>query len=54
MKRQNDKSFKDELNKYLKGLCRTSSALYYAANLTKELGGAKIYLKRRFESYWSS
>ena len=45
-KTKNDKSFKDELNKYLKDYVGRPSALYYAANLTKELGGAKIYLKR--------
>ena len=45
-KAKNDKSFKDELNKYLKDYVGRPSALYYAANLTKELGGAKIYLKR--------
>lgn len=45
-KAKSDKSFKDELNKYLKDYVGRPSALYYAANLTKELGGAKIYLKR--------
>ena len=34
------------LNKYLKDYVGRPSSLYYAENLTKKLGGAKIYLKR--------
>lgn len=41
-----DKSFKDELNYYLKDYVGRESPLYYAENMTKEIGGAKIYLKR--------
>lgn len=45
-KAKNDRHFKEELNKYLKDYVGRPSALYYAENLTRELGGAKIYLKR--------
>ena len=45
-KAKKDEDFKNELNKYLKDYVGRPSALYYAENLTKELGGAKIYLKR--------
>ena len=41
-----DKEFRDEFNKYLKNYVGRPSALYYAENLSEELGGAKIYLKR--------
>ena len=43
---KDDKEFRNEFNKYLKDYVGRPSALYYAENLTKELGGAKIYLKR--------
>ncbi|MGD9909869.1 MAG: tryptophan synthase subunit beta [Candidatus Izemoplasmatales bacterium] len=42
----NDPSFIDELNYYLRDYVGRPSPLYFAENLTKELGGAKIYLKR--------
>ena len=38
--------FKNEYVKILKDFVGRPSPLYYAENLTKELGGAKIYLKR--------
>lgn len=38
--------FKDEYMKYMKQYVGRPSVLYYAERLTKELGGAKIYLKR--------
>ncbi|KOS69734.1 tryptophan synthase subunit beta [Lysinibacillus contaminans] len=41
-----DKAFTDELNYYLKDYVGRETPLYFAENLTKELGGAKIYLKR--------
>ena len=41
-----DEGFKSELNKYLKDYVGRPSSLYYAENLSKEIGGAKIYLKR--------
>ncbi|OHW63208.1 tryptophan synthase beta chain [Andreesenia angusta] len=41
-----DKSFRDELNYYLKDYVGRESPLYYAENLTKHYGGGKIYLKR--------
>lgn len=41
-----DKSFTDELTYYLKDYVGRETPLYFAENLTKELGGAKIYLKR--------
>ncbi|KOY81041.1 tryptophan synthase subunit beta [Lysinibacillus macroides] len=42
----NDPTFTEELSYYLKDYVGRETPLYYAANLTKELGGAKIYLKR--------
>ena len=41
-----DLKFKEELNKFYKDYVGRPSALYYAENLSKKLGGAKIYLKR--------
>ncbi|MEE8359649.1 MAG: tryptophan synthase subunit beta [Candidatus Omnitrophota bacterium] len=41
-----DKGFRQELNYYLKFYAGRPTPLYCAANLTKKLGGAKIYLKR--------
>ncbi|MBN2504540.1 MAG: tryptophan synthase subunit beta [Bacilli bacterium] len=41
-----DPEFISELNYYLKDYVGRPSPLYYAENLTKKLGGAKIYLKR--------
>lgn len=43
---KNDKSFNDELNTLLKEYAGRPSLLYYAEKMTKDLGGAKIYLKR--------
>ncbi len=39
-------SFHEELNYYLKDYVGRETPLYYAEQLTKKLGGAKIYLKR--------
>lgn len=39
-------SFKNKYNSLLKNYVGRPSPLYYAENLTKNLGGAKIYLKR--------
>ena len=41
-----DPEFKKELDYYLRQYVGRPSPLYYAESLTKELGGAKIYLKR--------
>jgi len=41
-----DSVFQAELNKLLADYAGRPSLLYYAENLTKRLGGAKIYLKR--------
>ena len=41
-----DSSFKKELGYYLSEFAGRPTPLYYAENLTKKLGGAKIYLKR--------
>lgn len=41
-----DPTFYEELNYYLKDYVGRENPLYYAARLTKKLGGAKIYLKR--------
>ena len=43
---KNDKEFIDELDFYLKNYAGRPSMLYYAERMTKDLGGAKIYLKR--------
>ena len=41
-----DKEFIDEYNYYLKDFVGRESPLYYADNMTEDLGGAKVYLKR--------
>ncbi|WP_029073213.1 tryptophan synthase subunit beta [Kandleria vitulina] len=43
---KNDKAFNDELNTLLKEYAGRPSLLYYAKKMTKNLGGAKVYLKR--------
>ncbi|MDB6039839.1 MAG: trpB [Verrucomicrobiales bacterium] len=43
---QQDPEFQRELNYYLRQFCGRPTPLYFAERLTKELGGAKIYLKR--------
>ena len=43
---QKDPGFKREFEYYLKEFCGRPTPLYFAERLTKELGGAKIYLKR--------
>ena len=45
-KYKNDKDFNDELNELLREYVGRPSRLYYAEKMTKDLGGAKIYLKR--------
>lgn len=45
-KAMNDPTFKEEYIYYLKEYVGRPSPLYFAENLTKRLGGAKIYLKR--------
>lgn len=41
-----DVKFQEELNHYLKDYSGRETPLYYAESLTRELGGAKVYLKR--------
>ena len=41
-----DASFQRELDYYLKEFCGRPTPLYFAERLTRELGGARIYLKR--------
>jgi len=43
---KNDENFNNELNYYLKNYAGRPTPLYFAENLTKYLGGAKVYLKR--------
>ncbi|MBU6409685.1 MAG: tryptophan synthase subunit beta [Verrucomicrobia bacterium] len=43
---QQDPEFQCELSYYLKEFCGRPTPLYFAERLTRELGGAKIYLKR--------
>lgn len=43
---KNDKDFQEELDTLFKEYAGRPSLLYYAEKMTKDLGGAKIYLKR--------
>src|SRR4029077_5448980 len=43
---KDDANFKEELNYYLTHYAGRPTPLYFAKNLTKSTGGAKIYLKR--------
>ena len=43
---QQDPEFQREFEYYLSEFCGRPTPLYYAERLTRELGGAKIYLKR--------
>ena len=43
---KNDPEFNQELDFLLKEYAGRPSLLYYAEKMTKDLGGAKIYLKR--------
>jgi len=43
---KNDKGFNDELSGYFNSYAGRPSVLYFAENMTNDLGGAKIYLKR--------
>jgi tryptophan synthase beta chain len=43
---KSDSKFKAELNSLLKNYAGRPSMLYFAEKMTKDLGGAKIYLKR--------
>ncbi len=45
-KAKKDQSFLDEFNYYMKDYVGRESPLYYAENLSKKYGKAKIYLKR--------
>jgi tryptophan synthase beta chain len=46
LRSQDDPEFQRELQYYLKEFCGRPTPLYFAERLTRELGGAKIYLKR--------
>src|SRR5467141_1517382 len=43
---QQDPEFQSEFQYYLREFCGRPTPLYFAERLTRELGGAKIYLKR--------
>ncbi len=43
---QHDPEFSKELQYYLREFCGRPTPLYFAERLTRELGGARIYLKR--------
>lgn len=43
---QKDPKFQEELDYYLGEFCGRPTPLYFAQRLTRELGGARIYLKR--------
>ena len=44
---KSDPEFKSELDDLLKSFAGRPTELYYAERLSKKIGGAKIYLKRR-------
>ena len=46
LKIRNDKNFKKELGRLLIDYAGSPTPIYFARNLTKTVGGAKIYLKR--------
>ena len=46
LRAQHDPEFQSELKYYLREFCGRPTPLYFAERLTRELGGAKIYLKR--------
>lgn len=46
LRAQQDPAFQREFSYYLKEFCGRPTPLYFAERLTRELGGAKIYLKR--------
>jgi len=46
LRSQQDPEFQREFQYYLREFCGRPTPLYYAERLTRELGGAKIYLKR--------
>ena len=46
LKNRNDKNFKKELGRLLIDYAGRPTPIYFARNLTKTVGGAKIYLKR--------
>ena len=51
---KNDPEFNRELTELLNDYAGRPSRLYYAEKMTKDLGGAKIYLKRGFKPYRSA
>src|SRR5438093_1051414 len=46
LRSQNDPTFQSEFDYYLREFCGRPTPLYFAERLTKELSGARIYLKR--------
>ena len=46
LRAKDDPEFQRELSYYLREFCGRPTPLYFAERLTKDLGGAKIYLKR--------
>src|SRR5437764_7253737 len=46
LRSQEDPEFQREFKYYLRDFCGRPTPLYFAERLTRELGGAKIYLKR--------
>jgi tryptophan synthase beta chain len=46
LRAQKDPEFQRELSYYLREFCGRPTPLYFAERLTRDLGGAKIYLKR--------
>jgi tryptophan synthase beta chain len=46
LRAQQDPEYQRELSYYLRQFCGRPTPLYFAERLTRELGGAKVYLKR--------
>ena len=46
LRSQQDREFQREFDYYLKEFCGRPTPLYFAERLTRELGGARVYLKR--------
>ena len=53
-KYKDDPNFLNEFEEDLKHYVGRKSPLYHAVNLTKQVGGAQIFLKREDESYRSA
>ena len=53
-KYKNDPEFLSELRQSYRDYANRPSLLYYAEKMTKDLGGAKVYLKREDLNLWGA